>query len=165
MLLEYCLNTAQCTTVASLSLPHSQCNLSPSWVKRHQQNILNNLKGLSVACNSYNHPGWLLTYIAWTRAGTIRWLSPTIVAEYFQFFNESIQNHGKSILFNAIRTGRISCSVHNLNGNSSAWQLAFEVSLFCEPINPLNCNLVMFWTFFDTWSTHNLLIATEQIGL
>ena len=70
------------------------------------------------------------------RAGTIRRLSPTIVAEHIRFL-ESILNHRKSILFTTITTAKMSCSVHNLNCNSNAWQLAFEVSRFCEPIKPL----------------------------
>ena len=85
-----------------------------------------------------------------SRAGTIRRLSPTIVAKCLRF-NTSIPNHEKSILVTTMNIGKTPCYCSGMQSNPSVSNCSSSVSLFYEPINtPLNCNhglLELFLTF------------------
>ena len=73
------------------------------------------------------------------RAGTIRRLSPTIVADCFRF-SESIPNHKKSILVTTINMSNKPCYSSVMQFNLSAWESPLQYQLLMNQLNPLNCN-------------------------
>ena len=73
------------------------------------------------------------------RAGTIRRLSPTIVADCFRF-NESIPDHEKSILVATVNLGKMPCYCRVKQSNQVPFIALLQCQCCINQLNPLNCN-------------------------
>ena len=107
------------------------------------------------------------------RAGTIRRLSPTIVAKCSRF-NESIPNHKKSILVTTVNMGKMPYYGHKVNSNTEACQLSvvlsihwtlsiailslFELPLTLPYPKLANCN----WTEVQSETTGRVFIVHQR---